>query len=148
MGNPNNYNIVSLNIAHFRHLVHVARETFEMEEVTVNAPTPKRQRLTDYFAKLPSNTEAQEFPQCLMSALVQDDKRFSDTRLSHYPVDVVAPYSCLNKKGRHLACPRACYSACYRLRVTCYVSNYSALPIPGSNFSIIFLIISARHKYN
>ena len=75
----------------FQHLVHVARETFEMEEViAVDAPTPKRQRLTDYFVKLPSNTEAQEFQQCLMSALVLDDKRFSDTWLSHYPVEVVA----------------------------------------------------------
>ena len=81
---------MSLNIAHFRHLVHVARETFEMEEViAADAPTPKRRRLTDYFAKLPSNTEAQVFTQCLMFALVQDDKRFSDMRLSHYPVDVV-----------------------------------------------------------
>ena len=114
MGNPNNYNIdfMSLNIAHFRHLVHISRETFEMEQViAVDAPTPKQRRLTDYFAKLPSNTEAQEFPQCLMSALMQDDKRFSDTRPSYYPVDVVAPYSCLNKKGRHLACSRAHYSA-------------------------------------
>ena len=93
-----------LNIAHLRHLVHVAQEMFEMEVIAVDALTPKRRRLTDYFAKLPSNTEAQEFPQCLMSALMQDDKRFSDTRLSHYPLDVVAPYSCLNKKGRHLAC--------------------------------------------
>ena len=56
--------------------------------IAVDASTPKRQRLTDYFAKLPSNTEAQEFPQCLMSALVQDNKRLSDTRLSHYPVDL------------------------------------------------------------
>ena len=136
---------MSLNIAHFQHLVHVARETFKMEEViAVDAPTPKRRRLPYYFAKLPSNTEAQEFPQCLMPALVQDDKRFSDTRLSHYLVDVVAPYSCPNKKGRHLACSRVCY----RLRVACYVSNYSAFRISGSNFSILFLIISARHKYN
>ena len=73
-----------------------------MEEViAVDTPIPKRRRLIDYFAKLPSNTEAQEFPQCLMSILVQDDKRFSDTRLSHFPVDVVAPYSCLNKKRKH-----------------------------------------------
>ena len=80
MGDPNNYNIVSLNIAHFRHLVHVARETYEMEEViAVDVPTHKQRRLTDYFAKLPSNTEAQEFPQCLMSALVQDDKKLSNT---------------------------------------------------------------------
>ena len=99
-----------LNIVRFWHLVHVARETYEMEEViAVDAPTPKRRRLTDYFAKLPSNTEAQEFLQCLMSALVQDDKRFSDTRLSHY-----------------------------RLRVTCYVSNYLVLRISGSNFLILF----------
>ena len=113
-GNPNNYNIASLNIAHFRHLhvVHVAREKFEMEKViAVDAPTPKRRRLTDYFAKFPSNTETQEFPQCLMSTLVQDNKRFSDAWLSHNPVDVVALYSCLNKKGRHVACSRARYSA-------------------------------------
>ena len=44
--------------------------------------------------------------------------------------DVVAPYSCLNKKGRHLARSRA------RLRVTCYVSNYSALRISGINFLV------------
>ena len=110
MGDPNNYNIVSLNIAHFWHLVHVARETYEMEVIAGDAPTHKQRRLTDYFAKLPSNTEAQEFPQCLMSALVQDDKKFSNTRLSHYPIDVVALYSCLNKKGRHLVCSRTCYS--------------------------------------
>ena len=55
----------------------MARETYEMEElIAVDGPTPKRRKLTDYFAKLPSNTEAQEFPQCLMSALMQDDKRF------------------------------------------------------------------------
>ena len=83
--------------------------------IAVDTPTPKRRRLTDYFAKLPSNTEAQEFPQCLMSTLVLDDKRFSDMQLSHYPVDVVAPYSCLNKKRRHLACSRACYSATSRV---------------------------------
>ena len=67
-------------------------------------PIIQRRRLTDYFAKLPSNTEAQEFLQCIKSALMQDDKRFSDTRLSHYLVEVVALYSCFNKKGRHLAC--------------------------------------------
>ena len=81
--NPNNYNIASLNngIAHFRPLVHMARESYEMEEViAVDGPTPKRRKLTDYFAKLPSNTESQEFPQCLMSALMQDDKRFGSCR--------------------------------------------------------------------
>ena len=104
---------MSLNIAHFRNLVHVAREseTFKIKEVVaVDAPTPKRRKLTDYFAKLPLNTEAQVYPQCLMSAIVQEDKRFSDTRYSHYPTDVVASYGCLNKKGRHLVCSRACYS--------------------------------------
>ena len=55
-GNPNNYNIVSLNIVDFRHLVHVTRETYKMEEViSVDARTPKRRRFNDYFAILPSN---------------------------------------------------------------------------------------------
>ena len=88
----------------------MARETFEMEEViAVNAPTPKQRRLTDYFAKLPLNTEAQEFP--AMSKAVPTDRRVVPPKASSRPADVLAPYSCLNKKGRHLACSRARYSA-------------------------------------
>ena len=51
----------------------MAQETYELEEViAVDAPTPKRRRLTDYFTKLPSNTEAQEFPQCLRRYIPTD----------------------------------------------------------------------------
>ena len=54
---------LKFNIVHFWHLVHVTREMYKMEEViAVDAPTPKRRRLTDYFVKLPLNTEAQKFP--------------------------------------------------------------------------------------
>ena len=49
----------------FSALAQVARETYETEVIAVDAPTPKRRRLTDYFPKLPLNTEAQEFPQYL-----------------------------------------------------------------------------------
>ena len=116
--------------------------------------TPKRRRLTNYFAKLPSNTGAQEFP---------------DLQHGRLPLHVCHCH-CRSRAGRQkilrhaaptLPCRRIAVltrrediwralerAIALRLRITCYVSNYSALRISCSNFSILFLIISAKHKYN
>ena len=85
-----------------------------MEEViAVNTPTPKRRRLTDYFAKLPSNTEAQELPQCLRRYQPTDvscrPKRPVGRPKKNRPTDPQTSED--SREEKTVSCSGACYSA-------------------------------------
>ena len=69
----------------------MARETYEMEEViAVDAPTSKRRRLTDYFAKLPSNTEITKVP--AMSKALPTDRRAAQPKASSLEAEEESPH--------------------------------------------------------